>query len=259
MKAASDAAAPKQASELGLTEQTQKLVQAKSGRSVGPSSVPAASNVQEQIANQQQALQASALAQQAQLGAEVMKANEQAQQAAITQQQQELTSQAEQVDKEFLSRQEDVLDSYLRGQKQLNLQKDKAALEQVGFSIRLNNSQYISNLEREAKRSGLTSDVRFKEEMARAVYADEMELFNDSLDFRSALFADKLEFNEMMNNMDLDFAIDLARQDAKQASSEALWTGVGALGSGAVSAGGQMTAPKASTGPEPAVKAPEEP
>jgi hypothetical protein len=185
-----------------------------------------------------------------------MKANEQAQQAAITQQQQELTSQAEATDKEFLSRQEDLLDSYLKGQKQLDLQRDKAAMEQVGFSIRLNDSQYLANLDREAKRSGILSDVKFREELNRAIFADEQSLFEDNLEFRAAMFADKVDFTEMMAKMDLDFAVDLARQDAKQASSEALWTGVGGLVSGGVSAAGQMSAPKADTGPEPAVAAP---
>jgi hypothetical protein len=226
-------AAPKpQATEVDTTGQAQKLLQAKSGKAVSPGTSPRISNVGEQVQTQQAQLARQQVAAQAQQAAQQFQTQAGLQQKQLQQAEQGSQFETQKVETDFLRNEDAVLDQYLRGQKQLNVQKDKAQFEQLGFQLRLTNTQYIDNLKREAAKAQLDNDLKFKEEMARTVFSEEHGMFTDNLEFRSALFADKSQFRDMMAEMDLNYAVQMAEFEAKQASSAALFTGIGGMISG---------------------------
>lgn len=233
--AAAPTAAP-QASEQNLTGQTQKLLQAKSGKAVAPGSTPRISNVGEQVANLQTAVAQGQLAQQAAIANQQLTQQVQEQQAKITQAQNEQSFAEQKVEEDFTRNEEAIMDQYLQGQKQLDLKKDGSKFEQIGFKLRLQNDQYVDNLKRAAAKSQLDNDVRFKEELAKSMFADEMDLFNDNLDFRAAMFADKQEFAESMANMDMDYAIGLADYASKEAAAQQKFSGFSNIVAGGTNA-----------------------
>jgi hypothetical protein len=230
--------APRQASEINVQSQSQKLLQAKSGKAVAPGSTPRQSNVQEQQAQQNALLQGQALAQQIQLGQQAIQAQATQQAEAIKVQSQEQDFQAQKLETDYLRSEDAALDQYLQGQKKLDLSKDKAKFEQMGFQMRMADSKYIDTLTREAKRSQLDNEVKFKEEMARTVFAEELEMFHDNLDFRNSMFSDKQEFLEQMGQMDLDYALQMGAFANQQAAANSLFTGVGQISSGSIQAYG---------------------
>lgn len=139
---------------------------------------------------------------------------------------------------QMLDKQLSILNDYSQGTRQLDLQKDKAKLEQLGMNMRLANSKYLQTLQQEATRSGLLDDARFTEELKRTVFADEEELLRDDLEFRALINADAREFNEMLGNMDIETAMSIANAENRAANQRGMWDGVSSAASGAVQAYG---------------------
>lgn len=234
--AAAGAAQPTAANQVNTTGQAQTLMQARSGKAVAAGTTPRISNVGEQLAQQQAQLGQQQLAQQVAQGTQQLKTQEEQQAQKIQLQEQEQKFEAGKVETDFSRNADALMNQYIQGQKQLNLNKDKANFEQIGFNLRQQNQQYMDNLRREAQKSQLDNALRFKEEMARTVFSEEMGMFQDNLDFRSSLFSDKQAFNDKMAQMDLDYAVQMAEFDAKQASANSLYTGIGTLVSGGAQA-----------------------
>lgn len=229
---------PQQANPLGpsQTSQLQQLSQATSGKAGGTQSAPRISNVGEQLANQQTQLQLQ------QVGQQEQQAQVQTEQTArqVVQEdqfaQKEFTEQTARFMDGLMNEQLGVLQAFSRGEKQLNLKKDKARLEQVGFTLRLNNDKYINKLQEEGFRARLDNDAQFEDELARSIFADELDLFRDNLEFRAAMGADDRQFTEMMAGMDLNSALELANAQSQAAAAQQMWSGIGGVVSGGVAA-----------------------
>lgn len=127
----------------------------------------------------------------------------------------------------FLDLQRNILSEYTNGQRQLDLNKDKAKLEQLGFSMRLSNEQYINELQNQAARANLADELQFEEELYRTIFADEEELFRDDLDFRALLAADERAFRDELAQIDINAAIRLAETENKAASEKMGWEALG--------------------------------
>ena len=129
----------------------------------------------------------------------------------------------------YLATQERILSEYTTGQRQLDLNKDKAKLEQLGFSMRLSNDKYLNELQRQATMANLSDALAFEEEMYRTVFADEEELLRDDLDFRALIAADRRTFEDEVSQISLDMALDIARAENKQLAQRQMWEGIGGL------------------------------
>lgn len=218
------------------TQQVQGLIQAKSGKAGAPTQGPATSNVAEQQATQTAQVQQGAQQQAAQAQGAQM-AN-----AAVTQGENEALAEAkfseeqEDVKSRLLQQTNSVLQEYEQGNRTLDFNRDKAKLEQVGFTLRLTNDKYLSNLQREGKKSRLDSDLGFKEELMRTIFADEEELIRDDLDFRALMRADDREFEKLMATMDINTALQIASAESKAANQQQMWGSLGSLASAGIDA-----------------------
>lgn len=217
---------------LGQTEAIQRVSQAASGKQVptaGVSAAPARSRQGElQVVDQVRKGQEE-LAKQAQI-----------QNLALAQEQKSIQD-SEQFKNKLLSEeqlntrdkllttQQEILSQYSTGQRQLDLNKDKARMEQLGFGMRLSNDKYLNELEQQAKLANLSDAISFEEETMRAIFADEEELLRDSIDFRALLSADERQFTEEMSKMSRELAVELAKAENKRLSEKQLWDGVSGL------------------------------
>lgn len=136
----------------------------------------------------------------------------------------------------YLTTQERILSEYTTGQRQLDLNKDKAKLEQLGFNMRLSNDKYLSELQRQATMANLSDALAFEEEMYRTIFADEEELLRNDLDFRALMAADKRTFEEEVMRIDIDTAIAMANAENRAISQRQMWEGISGLGQAGVSA-----------------------
>ena len=229
------------------TSQLQQLSQATSGRAPTQSTGPRMSNVGEQLANQQTQLQLQQVAQAEQQGQQQVQ--QQAEQVVKEEQlvQRDMTEQSARFMDQLMNDQLGVLQQFSKGEKQLNLKKDKARLEQIGFTLRLNNDKYINKLQEEGFRARLDNEAVFEEELARSIFAEELDLFRDNLDFRAMMGASDRDFQEQVASMDLNSAIELANASAQSAASQQMWSGIGTMVSGGVGAYGASSGAQPTT------------
>jgi hypothetical protein len=205
------------------------------------------SNVGEQLANQQTQLQLQQVAQAEQQGQQQVQ--QQAEQVVKEEQlvQRDMTEQSARFMDQLMNDQLGVLQQFSKGEKQLNLKKDKARLEQIGFTLRLNNDKYINKLQEEGFRARLDNEAVFEEELARSIFAEELDLFRDNLDFRAMMGASDRDFQEQVASMDLNSAIELANASAQSAASQQMWSGIGTMVSGGVGAYGASSGAQPTT------------
>jgi hypothetical protein len=217
---------------LGQTEALSRISQAASGKAVpgaGMGAGPARSTQAEM-----------AIVDQVKRGQDELAKQNQIQQLAFAQEQKAIEDSEQFKNKllseeqlsardKYLSTQERILSDYTNNRRQLDLNKDKSRLEQLGFSMRLSNDKYLQELEREAKMANLSDAIAFEEEMYRTIFADEEELLRNDLDFRALLAADERTFRDELSQISLDMALDMSRADNKQASQRQMWEGISGL------------------------------
>lgn len=233
------------------TQGTAKLLAVgQTGKDVGLSGqTPQMSSLGERLASLQTLNQAKEVTQQAQLqGISLDQQQDQMQQEfsqASTQLNEQQVSSHEQFNQQLkgmLFEQENQLRS-------LDLSKDKARMEQMGFMLRLGNTQYIDQLQNEGRRARLDNSISFNENLQRSIFAEEMDLFSNSLDFRNYMYADARDAQKQLAELDIEFAMQVAMADNKAANSQMMWSGVGnVLGAGMSYAAKDKTKTKTQTG-----------
>ena len=219
---------------LGSTEEVRQISQAATGKLAPTGTEGPQRDVQGEMAVVDQVKQGQeAIARDSQL-------TQLAQQQADQQLQNEAQFQDRKLDEEELNKldyyhqtQERILMEYSTGQRQLDYQKDKAKMEQLGFSMRLSDAKYMDELQKQANIARLSDAARFQEEMTRTVFAEEMELFQDNLSFRALMAADDRKFNEYLATIDAETALRFAESQGKAAAQTGMWTGIGDMVSGA--------------------------
>jgi hypothetical protein len=118
----------------------------------------------------------------------------------------------------------------------LSDQEKASKMEDITRQMRLTNRSYIDKIERAAKKQQLTSRLERREALARAEMADNESLLKDDLAFKKLMGASDREFTEEIANMELGFAMDLAKSQSEQMNKQAKWQGIGGMMSGGISA-----------------------
>lgn len=221
----------------GQTASIQKLAQAASGKA-GASSQPRADDTQERMALQQGRAASQVLENEKNMAAR-------AAQQAQSEQQQEFEIAGQQLDEKQVNAKQkmqqdaqQIINSIVSSGKQLDFDKDKARMEQLGFNLRLSNEQYIDKLKAEGSRNRLDNDVAFDEALQNSIWADEVGLLKSDLSFKTALNGDKRRWDEELSEMSLEQAMAVAAIDSASRANSQYWSGM----STAVSAGAQAGA-----------------
>lgn len=220
---------PPQAPQLGQTEEAQRLLGAKTGKATGPGTAPRRSAQKERMQQQQTRL---AGRQQATKGALAGLGIQEQEQGIQEQQQQQLADIEERrknIDSVFDRRADEIADQLARGRKELGTQKYVSGMEQVGIVARLENDKYIYNLQAEGRRNRLDSELAFKEAFARDKFSDMASIFRDDIAFKQMMDMDKREFAEQLAHIDINAAIEAARDARKQQQTAMIFQGVGEL------------------------------
>lgn len=231
------AAAPEPvADETGTVQQ---LLTARKGI-VGPATAlgPRGLSVAESGARAQTQQQLGEAAQQAQL---------QAIQLGQAAQEQEQQQQAQAANIEFQRQQnklqsrvqtENILRGLEQGRTTLSEEKRQAGMEQVAANLRLQTDSYINQLQLEGARSRLQDDLAFDQAMKQQIAADNISLLQIKLNNQSLLDSNDRDFRKQLAQIDIDTAVQMARQDAAfsaqqgkiQALGQTAVTGIAAYG-----------------------------
>lgn len=211
-----------QGPELGQTMQVQELMRGKTGRAIGPESGPRQTALGERMA-----------ASQARQGLEQVQQQGQIQGAQIEQQEADIQQREEQQTAEFQQKREEQrnqllqstlssLDEFSRGERKLDNAKDIADMEQLGVMARLQNEQYITELNREGTRQRLEDMNEFSYNLAASEYDDDMKMLMDEYAFRNMMQMDDRDFEEALATINADAALNLALQKSDAANREAM-------------------------------------
>lgn len=204
----------------------QNLLSARTGKATEEEGGPRATNLQEQIQDTLNRNQQTEIAQQAQATATQRGQDQRAVEQQFQQQNQQLDEQSISQQEAYQRQAQAALSDFQRGIRTLDVSKQGAKVEQLGFQLRLSNQTYIMKLRDAATRDKITSAIGFTEAIQRAIFADEQELLGRDLDFRMFLKYDDAKFTKELANMDIDTAIAIASGQAKDAGAAAFTSGV---------------------------------
>lgn len=216
----------------GVGEQTgglRSLLAAKSGKQTDLSSGPVQSNVQEQ---QQDVTNSGALSQLAQAGTAQNLAQEQTEQNLndqANQQKQTIDLKRQEQNQTYQSNVNNLFNEINRADKQLDNQNYVDKLEQLGFNLRLTNDQYVDKLNQTAEKQRLDNSFNFKAQLAADIFKGQTELLNNQFEFKKFLDMGQSEYQDWLANLDINRAVEIASNAAKQQSAETLFKGAGNL------------------------------
>lgn len=213
----------------GETSKVRDLLRAKSGKAGLPTAGPRQSSLQEKVAETQAQQASKQLGVQGQLQAAQLGQQE----ADITQRTEQqgiqFQEQTKDIQNKFQQQSNDLLSQFERGQKSLNTNKDIQDLEQVGFQIRLQNDQYVKQLQDIGMRNRLDNSLEFKKQLAKTVFKDQQELLVNDIAFNKLIAAEDREFAAELADMNLDYAMQVADNAARASSQQSIATGIGDL------------------------------
>lgn len=230
-------ATPAQTSPLGGANQTQALsdlMAARGGKISAGGSTPRSSNLQEQAAVAQTQAELGRTAADAAQASAAVGAQARAQEVE-TQQQSAALDEARTARMEQYAQKADQLMQELEfGERELDLQKDAAAAEQLGFLTRLSNEKYVHQLDQAAREQMLDQQIGFESATANAVFGSEMDLLKQKLGHADILNMDENEFRQRVGEFEMDAYLEIAESRNDAANQQAMWTSVGGLASAGV-------------------------
>lgn len=139
-----------------------------------------------------------------------------------------------------------ILQEFQQAGEKLDIEKNKAKVEQLGFMMRLQNDKYIAKLQDEAARAGLEDDYQFQSSCYDSQFENQIALLNSDLEFKSMINADDREFSKRMASMDIDLAWSILQSEMQASATAAKYQSVG-TGIQAVIKGVQTYATSSST------------
>lgn len=226
-----------QLAQPSATDQLTAALQARSGQQALAGPGPQKTQQQEGLANQVSLIQP---AQQQTAQAKLQSAQVGQQESALAEQgheqQQESKSQLEEMQTTFRLRANSLLNQFQQGQKQLANSRANADLEQMGTAVRLQNSNYIQELQRQGQQLGLQSELGFKEAAYRSAFDDSMDVFKNDAMFKQLYNMNDNEFKQALAKIDINFAMDMAKSQAAALGAQTVASGIGTLAQAGVRA-----------------------
>lgn len=213
------------------------LLRAKSGKAVsGPSTALSTQQEQAAAAQTAQAMQPVQEAAQTQQLAQEQQQREVQQRAG--QQQAEIAQSREANKMQTQLRTDQLLQELEQGRGRIDLARYQSNLEQVGFNLRLENKEYVDNLQRQGERSRLNNRIQFEQQLALAALAGNKAILEKQLGNKSVLAANDREFARKMAEMGIQNAWQIINNDIKaaqemgqiQAAGGVLTTSIAAYG-----------------------------
>lgn len=217
------------------TGEIKSLLAAKRGR-IGPATGLQGRSLTEAAAQQQTQEQLSQAATQATMTQQAIgqaqaeqQAEQAAREAAITGQQAESRLQTR-------IKTESILQGLEQGRAELSEDKRQSALEQATSLLRLQNKKYIDDLQREGDRARLQDSVRFNEELARAISAENQAMLGDWFKTKEMLDANQRDFEKRMEQMSASDVLAAMRAQTRFGETQAAIGGAAELGKAGIGA-----------------------
>jgi len=210
-------------------EQSQKMAQASTGKAESGLPGAAISNIAEQVAVDQTAQQQAEVQQQANLAERAQQTEEEQQYMQLQDQELDYRFKGMQVKQEFNSQLSKLIQDFKEKGDSLDIDKSKAAAEQIGTLMRLQDDKYINNLKMEGSKRRLNNLKAFKDAAMESQFESQLGLLNDDFELKSLLRAEDREFNVKLERMGLQQAMDILDAEIQGNKDAMMWRGIGSL------------------------------
>lgn len=108
----------------------------------------------------------------------------------------------------------------------LSFDKFQANLESLGAAMALSDRKYTDEIRRIGQIQNLDDELKFREESLRLAMGQDMEILGQQFDLQKLINADEREYRRMIASMDINTALALADQAAKEQAYKNMITGV---------------------------------
>lgn len=189
------------------TEQALQASRAATGKAVQPGQGPKLDTSLERAAAVQGQQAQQQVAQQAQAQQITMQAQEKQQQESFRLQIRSQTERKTAIKQEAIQKVQSILDSYEKRGIEFDLQRQEADVEQAKFLIRLQDDQYIQQLQMTSARERLDNEFVFNVSLAQSVFGEYYNLMLDNVSFQKMLNSDRREFESEMKTMEVNHEI----------------------------------------------------
>lgn len=186
------------------TEQALQASRAATGKAVQPGQGPKLDTSLERAAAVQGQQAQQQVAQQAQAQQIAMQAQEKQQQESFRLQIRSQTERKTAIKQEAIQKVQSILDSYEKRGIEFDLQRQEAEVEQAKFLIRLQDDQYIQQLQMTSARERLDSEFVFNVSLAESVFGEYYNLMLDNISFQKLLNADIRAFESEIKMMEVN-------------------------------------------------------
>lgn len=207
-------------------EQTQQMAQASTGKAATEGTGIAVSNIGEQLATQEAAKQQQQLATQASAMESEQQQKEQEQYMQLHDQELEIRNQALNVKQQFNSRLSQVLAEFKDKGDELDIEKQKAQVDQITQMTRLLDDKYVNSLKIEGARSRLADKKAFAEAALDAAFNNQLGLLQDDFEARTLLRADERTFKIKLEQMGMQTAMDVVNSEIEAGKEAMQWRAV---------------------------------
>lgn len=219
--------APQAAAPVEQTQQAQGLLRAKlSGKDTGGGlggSGPRRSNIAEQAVAQDTSSQLAQKQQEGRFQGMALEQAGQEQEQQRTDQFLNIQENLENTRADFARQAADIMGELERAGKKLDSSKDAAKLEQLGFLLRFQDQQYVTELENQGRLQNLHNDINFKDALYKEVMGENIELFQNNSQFQKFMNADRRTFEMQLAQIDINYAMQVAHQAMKSSQEQAIF------------------------------------
>lgn len=131
-----------------------------------------------------------------------------------------------------------ILQQFEQGKGQLKLDENTAAANQIATNLRLQNQQYVDQLNNAAAKDRIDSGNNFKVALEQSIMGDNTQLLKQKLGNQSILDVNNTDFNRALADMDAGFAEQLLSNQLAGQKQAAIYGGVGAIVTGGLAGAG---------------------
>ena len=121
---------------------------------------------------------------------------------------------------------DEIFQAFRQGEATLDQREDSAELEQLAFTMRMADNQYIDHINRVAKLQGLEDDLAFREEATRLRLGNNTVAILGEIGYNKIYNASAREFSEATKNMTMETAMNISDAQIRDEGRQQMVAGV---------------------------------
>ena len=124
----------------------------------------------------------------------------------------------------------EIFQNFQQETAKLGLEKSAAMLEQLGHTLAMSDQRYVDTLKQIGAENNLIDDIAFKREANTLAFQKDLEILSQQFDMERLINADERTFQREMAQLDINTALSMAAQAAREASATQMINGTVNMG-----------------------------